>query len=119
MTPEFPQKLTMKLHALATRVMIDASGRAIGSEFLPALRLHRADSKTATADNATPPQQQVHARREVTSQVAPSTHRSSSCYRTPDRDTNWRRIPVQIDLYASPRTCRIVTKSVWSTITML
>jgi choline dehydrogenase len=56
-------RLVVRTHALATRVVLDAQRRASGVEYLSGRHLYRADPRHAAAD---PPQRQVvAARREV------------------------------------------------------
>ncbi len=45
----YPDRLRIELHALATRVLFDAGGRAIGVEYLKGERLYRASPDPASA----------------------------------------------------------------------
>jgi len=56
-------RLVVRTHALATRVLLDESGRATGVEYLAGRHLYRADPLHASAD--APQRLQVTARREV------------------------------------------------------
>ena len=58
----YPQRLRIKLHALATRVLFDDSHRAIGIEYLKGEHLYRADARP---DPASGEKREVRARREV------------------------------------------------------
>jgi len=58
----FPRKLTVRLNALVTKVLLEGN-RAVGVEFLDGKRLYRADPNAHKHGPGT--QQQVHARREV------------------------------------------------------
>jgi choline dehydrogenase len=57
-----PKKLTIKLNALATRVLLQGN-RAVGIEFMDGKNLYRADVNRP--GSTSPPVRQVHARREV------------------------------------------------------
>jgi choline dehydrogenase-like flavoprotein len=57
-----PDKLTVELNALATRVLFDDANRAIGVEYLQGERLYRAH---ATPSTATGQLKQAHASKEV------------------------------------------------------
>jgi choline dehydrogenase len=59
-----PRKLTVKLRALATRVLLEGN-RAVGVEFLDAAHLYRADPNAKTQGSGSAPVRQVHVRREV------------------------------------------------------
>ena len=58
----YPQRLRIKLHALATRVLFDDSHRAVGIEYLKGEHLYRADARP---DPASGEKREVRARREV------------------------------------------------------
>lgn len=62
---EFPDGLTIKLHALVTKVKLTADNRATGVEFLDGARLYRADPKAALTGEVTARRVVVGARREV------------------------------------------------------
>ncbi len=57
-----PDRLHIELHALATRVLLDAQGTACGVEFLKGERLYRAHAATSSIPGR---RKQVRARREV------------------------------------------------------
>jgi choline dehydrogenase-like flavoprotein len=57
-----PDQLKVRLHALATRVLLDGNLRATGVEYLQGEHLYRADPKSADVPGET---KQVFARREV------------------------------------------------------
>jgi choline dehydrogenase len=57
-----PGRLTVRTHALATRVLLDSTKRATGVEYLAGRHLYRADPRASGAD---PPRQSVAAKREV------------------------------------------------------
>jgi choline dehydrogenase len=57
-----PGRLKIQLHALATRILFDAGGRAIGVEYLSGERLYRAHASVNTAAGRV---RQVFASREV------------------------------------------------------
>jgi choline dehydrogenase len=57
-----PDRLTIQLNALATRILFDDHNRAIGVEYQQGDRLYRAHSRPRMAPGAT---QRVHASREV------------------------------------------------------
>ena len=59
-----PRKLTVKLNALATRVLLEGN-RAVGIEFLDGKHLYRADPAADRQGPITAPLRQVRARREV------------------------------------------------------
>ena len=56
--------ITVKLHALVTRVLLDASQRAVGVEYLEGAHLYRADPG-APAKGPLPPRRAVYAKHEV------------------------------------------------------
>lgn len=58
----FPDRLTVELDALATRVLLDADNRAYGVEYLKGARLYRAHAAPNTAPGK---RQEAHAAREV------------------------------------------------------
>ncbi|MBB3233108.1 GMC family oxidoreductase [Halomonas stenophila] len=58
-----PERLTIQLHALVTRVLFDDDNRATGVEYLQGESLYRADSRAGQA--AAGERRQVRARREV------------------------------------------------------
>ncbi len=58
-----PDKLTVRTHALATRVLFE-DRRAVGVEYVAAPHVYRADPRSS-ADGPLPPSQRVRARREV------------------------------------------------------
>jgi len=60
-----PRNLTIRKHALATRVLFNAGKRATGIEFVEGRHLYRADPKAPLANSPLPPRQQVSAKREV------------------------------------------------------
>jgi choline dehydrogenase len=62
---EFSQQLTIRLRALATRVLFDADNRAVGIEFLDGAHLYRADPRAPKEGNLTGPRRTVRATREV------------------------------------------------------
>jgi choline dehydrogenase len=59
-----PDRLSVKLNALVTRVVFDDGNRAIGIEFLDGAHMYRADPKHRR-DGDLPPSRRVRARREV------------------------------------------------------
>jgi choline dehydrogenase-like flavoprotein len=61
----FPAKLTVKLHALATKVNLDVDKRAVGVEFLDGAHLYRVDPKTPLTGDIAVPRISVCARKEV------------------------------------------------------
>jgi choline dehydrogenase len=60
-----PDKLTIKLNALVTRVLLDSDNRATGVEFLDGAHLYRADPVAPRAGPITASRRIVRARREV------------------------------------------------------
>ncbi len=58
-----PQRLVVRTHALATRVLFDEANRATGVEYLAGAHLYGADPRYRTG--AAPPRTSVAARREV------------------------------------------------------
>jgi len=62
MRDRFPERLTIELDALVTRVLFDENQRAIGVEYLKGTRLYRAACKPNTAPGE---KRQAHALREV------------------------------------------------------
>jgi choline dehydrogenase len=62
---EFPDRLTVKLHALVSRVILDADNRATGVEFLDGAHLYRADPKAPLEGEITATRSTVRASREV------------------------------------------------------
>jgi choline dehydrogenase len=60
-----PRNLTVKLHALVTRVLLDSDKRAIGVEYLDAPHQYRADPAAPLAGDITAGRRTVKARREV------------------------------------------------------
>jgi choline dehydrogenase len=62
---DFPDKLTVKLHALVTKVNLDADNRATGVEFLEGKHLYRADPNASLEGELTARRVTVRARREV------------------------------------------------------
>ena len=58
----FPDRLRVELRALATRVLLDGDGRAVGVEYLKGERLYRAHARPSEAPGE---QRRVHASREV------------------------------------------------------
>ena len=58
----FPDRLTVELDALATRVLLDESQRAVGVEYLKGARLYRAGKNPSNQPGET---RQAHASREV------------------------------------------------------
>jgi choline dehydrogenase len=60
-----PDYLTVKPHALVTRILLDAERRATGVEFLDAAHLYRADPAARLDGPVTAPRRTVRARREV------------------------------------------------------
>jgi len=60
-----PQNLTVRTHALATRVLLDENNRAAGVEYLDGPHLYRADPKAPLSGGITAPRRTVNARREV------------------------------------------------------
>lgn len=58
----FPDRLRIELHALATRVLFDELGRAVGVEYLKGERLYRAHARPSEAAGA---RHAAHAAREV------------------------------------------------------
>jgi choline dehydrogenase len=61
---EHPDKLTVRLHALATKIVFEGE-RAVGVEFVDGAHLYWADPKAARNTPLTPERQVVRARREV------------------------------------------------------
>ena len=59
----YPRNLTVKLHALVTRVILDADNRATGVEYCEGVRLYRAAVDPEQGLNA--PHRTVHAKQEV------------------------------------------------------
>ncbi len=59
---EQPEKLTIRLHSLATRVTLDDEGRATGVSYLEGPHLYRADPHPSGADGV---ERSVRAKREV------------------------------------------------------
>jgi choline dehydrogenase len=60
-----PDLLKVKLHALVTRVLLDADRRAVGVEFCDAPHLYRVDPAALPDGAMTAPRQTVRAKREV------------------------------------------------------
>jgi choline dehydrogenase len=60
-----PRNLTVKLNALATRVLLDDQRRAIGVEFVEGKHLYRADPCAELTGPITAPRQTIRVRREV------------------------------------------------------
>ncbi len=60
-----PDKLTVKLHALVTHVLLDAGNRATGVEFLDGPHLYRADPVAPLKGPETVPRRTVRAKREI------------------------------------------------------
>lgn len=60
---EHPDRLTVRLGALATRVLFDGEQRAVGVEYLEGAHLYRADPEPRPGGDA--PRRQVRATREV------------------------------------------------------
>lgn len=62
-----PDRLTVRLHALATRVLFDDGNRAVGVEYLEGESLYRADprSRSGEAPGAAGERREARARREV------------------------------------------------------
>jgi choline dehydrogenase-like flavoprotein len=60
-----PDRLTVKLHALVSRVVLDADDRATGVEFLDGRHLYRADPAAPLDNTGDAPLRTVRARREV------------------------------------------------------
>jgi choline dehydrogenase len=58
-----PDRLTIQLHALATRVLLDDDNRATGVEYLQGESLYRADSRSGQATDGE--RREARARREV------------------------------------------------------
>jgi choline dehydrogenase len=58
----YPDRLELRLHALATRIILDDNNRAVGVEYLDARHLYGADPAQAPAPGAT---RQIMARNEV------------------------------------------------------
>lgn len=59
---EQPKQLTIRLHSLATRVLLDNEGRATGVSYLEGPHLYRADPRPSAADGV---ERTVRAKREV------------------------------------------------------
>jgi choline dehydrogenase len=59
-----PDQLTVKLHALVTRIIFDDDNRAVGVEFLEGQHLYRADP-SSRGNGDSPPRRCVRARREI------------------------------------------------------
>jgi len=59
-----PDKLTVKLNTLVTRIIFDDRSRATGVEFFEGRHLYRADPKSRD-DAVSPPSRHVRARREI------------------------------------------------------
>jgi len=60
-----PGNLTVRLHALASRVLLDAANKATGVEYLDGAHLYRADPRAPLTGEAKAPLRSVGARREV------------------------------------------------------
>jgi choline dehydrogenase len=91
-----PDRLELRLHALATRVMLDDNARAVGVEYLAGEHLYEADP--ATPSSSTP--RQVRARREVI--VAGGAFNSPQLLMLsgigPAAELRTHGIPVKVDL---------------------
>lgn len=59
---QYPDRLHIELDALATRVLFDDAGKAVGVEYLKGARLYRAHSMPSSVPGVL---RQIHARREV------------------------------------------------------
>jgi choline dehydrogenase-like flavoprotein len=62
MRDRFPDRLTIALHALAARVILDRDNRAVGVDYLSGARLYRAHKEPSAADGE---RRRALARREV------------------------------------------------------
>lgn len=61
----YPDKLHIRMHALATRVLLDESNTATGVEFLEGPHLYEADPRSDRSASAQAPRASVRATREV------------------------------------------------------
>lgn len=92
-----PDRLEVRLHALATRVMLNDDNRAVGVEYLAGEHLYEADPTAAHSPGAP---RQLRARREVI--VAGGAFNSPQLLMLsgigPGADLHARDIPVKVDL---------------------
>ena len=61
---EHPDRLTIRKHSLATRILFDGT-RAVGVEFIDQAHVYSADPAAGSIDPATLPREEVRAQREV------------------------------------------------------
>lgn len=95
---ECGQRLVVRTHALATRVLLDGNRRATGIEYLAGRHLYRADPLHATAD--APQRLQAFARREVI--LCAGAFNTPQLLKLsgigPRRELERHRIPVNVEL---------------------